>query len=157
MKMSALTVEVCDLITASVFLLVWDLVKWVKVHSYSPCCASADKSFHFNLLMPNDGIKNKPCTPLSKTCGRCEIIKSLFMGKIAIHWDKICDCASGDGPVFNLLFWILFLALSQEENAMGRFLKSQSNHDKTRAGKMMAAVGKAQTFSSEQRLVITVP
>ncbi|XP_072034009.1 islet cell autoantigen 1-like isoform X2 [Amphiura filiformis] len=48
-------------------------------------------------------------------------------------------------------------SLSQEENAMGRFLKSQSNHDKTRAGKMMAAVGKAQTFSSEQRLALRAP
>ena len=45
-------------------------------------------------------------------------------------------------------------ALSQEENAMGRFLKSKSQEDKTRAGKMMAAVGKAQSFSSQQRLVI---
>ena len=41
--------------------------------------------------------------------------------------------------------------LSQEENAMGRFLKSESQTDKTRAGKMMAAVGKAQSFSSQQR------
>ena len=41
--------------------------------------------------------------------------------------------------------------LSQEENAMGRFLKSECQRDKTRAGKMMAAVGKAQSFSSQQR------
>ncbi|XP_022112007.1 islet cell autoantigen 1-like protein isoform X2 [Acanthaster planci] len=48
-------------------------------------------------------------------------------------------------------------ALSQDENAMGRFLKSQSSHDKTRAGKMMAAVGKAQIVSSEQRLGLRAP
>ncbi|XP_038048765.1 islet cell autoantigen 1-like isoform X2 [Patiria miniata] len=48
-------------------------------------------------------------------------------------------------------------ALSQDENAMGRFLKSQSSHDKTRAGKMMAAVGKAQIVSSEQRLGLRGP
>ncbi|XP_071791493.1 islet cell autoantigen 1-like isoform X2 [Asterias amurensis] len=48
-------------------------------------------------------------------------------------------------------------ALSQEENAMGRFLKSQSSQDKTRAGKMMAAVGKAQIVSSEQRLGLRGP
>ena len=44
-----------------------------------------------------------------------------------------------------------FSVLSQEENAMGRFLKSNSQQDKTRAGKMMAAVGKSLSFSSQQR------
>lgn len=47
--------------------------------------------------------------------------------------------------------------LSQEENAMGRFLKTHSSADKTRAGKMMAAVGKSQSFSSQQRLALRVP
>ncbi|XP_033101671.1 islet cell autoantigen 1-like isoform X2 [Anneissia japonica] len=48
-------------------------------------------------------------------------------------------------------------SLSQEENAMGRFLKSHSGHNKTRAGKMMAAVGKAQSSASEQRLSLRAP
>ncbi|XP_063951740.1 islet cell autoantigen 1-like isoform X4 [Lytechinus pictus] len=48
-------------------------------------------------------------------------------------------------------------ALSQEEGGMGRFLKQCSSVDKTRAGKMMAAVGKAQTSSSEQRLALRPP
>jgi hypothetical protein len=39
-----------------------------------------------------------------------------------------------------------------EENATGRFLKSNSGQDKTRAGKMMAAVGKSQSFAAQQRL-----
>ncbi|XP_071823383.1 islet cell autoantigen 1-like isoform X3 [Apostichopus japonicus] len=47
--------------------------------------------------------------------------------------------------------------LSQEENAMGRFLKQMSSIDKTRAGKMMSAVGKAQTNSSDQRLSLRGP
>ena len=46
---------------------------------------------------------------------------------------------------------MLLPVLSQEENATGRFLKSQSNVDKTRAGKMMAAVGKSQSFAAQQR------
>lgn len=41
--------------------------------------------------------------------------------------------------------------LSREENAMGRFLKEQGSLDKTAAGKMMAAVGKAQCYTSQQR------
>lgn len=48
-------------------------------------------------------------------------------------------------------------ALSQEENAMGRFLKQMSSIDKTRAGKMMSAVGKAQTNSSDQRIALRGP
>ena len=36
---------------------------------------------------------------------------------------------------------------------MGRLLKKNSQMDKTRAGKMMAAVGKAQSVSSQQRYV----
>ncbi|XP_070569608.1 islet cell autoantigen 1-like isoform X20 [Ptychodera flava] len=48
-------------------------------------------------------------------------------------------------------------ALSQEENAMGRFLKQHSSQDKTRAGKMMAAVGKSLSFTSQQRLALRAP
>ncbi|CAH1789275.1 unnamed protein product [Owenia fusiformis] len=48
-------------------------------------------------------------------------------------------------------------SLSQEENGMGRFLKQKCKEDKTRAGKMMAAVGKSQSFSSQQRLALRVP
>lgn len=43
--------------------------------------------------------------------------------------------------------------LSQEENELGRFLRSQGSQDKTRAGKIMQATGKALCFSSQQRLV----
>ena len=41
--------------------------------------------------------------------------------------------------------------LSRDENAMGRFLKDQGALDKTPAGKIMAAVGKAQCYSAQQR------
>ncbi|KAK1173176.1 islet cell autoantigen 1-like isoform X1 [Acipenser oxyrinchus oxyrinchus] len=44
--------------------------------------------------------------------------------------------------------------LSQEENELGRFLRSQGSQDKTRAGKMMQATGKALCFSSQQRLAL---
>lgn len=43
--------------------------------------------------------------------------------------------------------------LSQEENELGRFLRSQGSQDKTRAGKIMQATGKALCFSSQQRWV----
>ena len=46
--------------------------------------------------------------------------------------------------------------LSREENAMGRFLKEQGAMDKTAAGKMMAAVGKAQCYTSQQRYLISL-
>ncbi|XP_077431478.1 islet cell autoantigen 1 [Vanacampus margaritifer] len=44
--------------------------------------------------------------------------------------------------------------LSQEENELGRFLRSQ---DKSRAGKIMQATGKALCFSSQQRLALRKP
>ena len=44
-----------------------------------------------------------------------------------------------------------FVGLSMEENGTGRFLKGHSGQDKTRAGKMMAAVGKSQSFAAQQR------
>ncbi|KAL7055083.1 hypothetical protein AAHC03_024349 [Spirometra sp. Aus1] len=47
--------------------------------------------------------------------------------------------------------------LSQAENEMGRFLKSKSSEDKTRAGKMLAAVGKALSHSAQQRLALQNP
>uniref|UniRef100_A0A0V0J331 Islet cell autoantigen 1 n=3 Tax=Schistocephalus solidus TaxID=70667 RepID=A0A0V0J331_SCHSO len=40
---------------------------------------------------------------------------------------------------------------------MGRFLKSKSSEDKTRAGKMLAAVGKALSHSAQQRLALQNP
>lgn len=47
--------------------------------------------------------------------------------------------------------------LSQEENELGKFLRSQGFQDKTRAGKMMQAAGKALCFSSQQRLALRNP
>ncbi|CAG2059619.1 unnamed protein product, partial [Timema podura] len=47
--------------------------------------------------------------------------------------------------------------LAQEENAMGRFLKEAGRTDKTRAGKMMTAVGKSLSYSGQQRLTLRVP
>ncbi|KAM3872721.1 islet cell autoantigen 1 [Diretmus argenteus] len=47
--------------------------------------------------------------------------------------------------------------LSQEENELGRFLRSQGSQDKTRAGKIMQATGKALCFSSQQRLSLRSP
>ncbi|CAN7982400.1 unnamed protein product, partial [Ixodes hexagonus] len=49
------------------------------------------------------------------------------------------------------------LALSQEENALGRFLKECGKQDKTRAGKMMGATGKTMSHSAQQRLTLRVP
>ncbi|RXM29187.1 Islet cell autoantigen 1 [Acipenser ruthenus] len=45
----------------------------------------------------------------------------------------------------------------EEENELGRFLRSQGSQDKTRAGKMMQATGKALCFSSQQRLALRSP
>uniref|UniRef100_A0A5F8HC47 AH domain-containing protein n=1 Tax=Monodelphis domestica TaxID=13616 RepID=A0A5F8HC47_MONDO len=47
--------------------------------------------------------------------------------------------------------------LSPEESELGRFLRSQGSQDKTRAGKMMQATGKALCFSSQQRLALRSP
>jgi len=47
--------------------------------------------------------------------------------------------------------------LSQAENDMGRFLKKKSADDKTRAGKMLSAVGKALSHSAQQRLMLQNP
>lgn len=50
------------------------------------------------------------------------------------------------------------ITLSIEEAEMSHFLKSQSTYDtKTKAGKMMAAVSKAQNFSSQQRATMRLP
>ncbi|KAM9307649.1 islet cell autoantigen 1 [Gastrophryne carolinensis] len=47
--------------------------------------------------------------------------------------------------------------LSQEENELGKFLRTQGSQDKTRAGKIMQATGKALCFSSQQRLALRSP
>ena len=50
-----------------------------------------------------------------------------------------------------LFLFPLTTALSQDENEMGRFLREQGSQDKSKAGKMMIAVGKAQSYSAQQR------
>ncbi|CAH8510603.1 unnamed protein product [Schistosoma turkestanicum] len=47
--------------------------------------------------------------------------------------------------------------VSQAENEMGRFLKQYSLEDKTQAGKIMSAVGKALSSSAQQRLTLLDP
>ena len=44
--------------------------------------------------------------------------------------------------------------MSYEENCLGRFLKEYGKADKTKAGKMMVAVGKTMSYSGQQRLSI---
>ena len=53
------------------------------------------------------------------------------------------------------MFVFLLLALSQEENESGRFLREQGAVDKTKAGKMMISVGKALSYTAQQRWVLT--
>ena len=60
-----------------------------------------------------------------------------------------CTCRVGKSCLISRLFFIL--ALSQDENEMGRFLREQGSQDKSKAGKMMIAVGKAQSYSAQQR------
>lgn len=47
--------------------------------------------------------------------------------------------------------------LAQEESAMGRFLKECSKRDQTNAGKAMISVGRALSYSGQQRLALRVP
>uniref|UniRef100_A0A1B6DKG0 AH domain-containing protein n=1 Tax=Clastoptera arizonana TaxID=38151 RepID=A0A1B6DKG0_9HEMI len=47
--------------------------------------------------------------------------------------------------------------LAQEENSMGRFLKDAGKQDKTKAGEMMFAVGKALSTCGQQRLYLGTP
>ena len=47
--------------------------------------------------------------------------------------------------------------MAYEENCLGRFLKDQGKLDKTKAGKMMVAVGKSMSYSGQQRLAIRTP
>jgi hypothetical protein len=56
-----------------------------------------------------------------------------------------------------VFFFFFDTDLAQEENAMGRFLKESGKNDKTRAGKMMTAVGKSLSYSGQQRLTMRMP
>ncbi|KRZ13281.1 Islet cell autoantigen 1 [Trichinella zimbabwensis] len=47
--------------------------------------------------------------------------------------------------------------LAQTENALGRFLKHEGKADHTQAGKMMASVGRAQSYTAQQRLALRIP
>ena len=47
--------------------------------------------------------------------------------------------------------------LAYEENSLGRFLKENGKADRTKAGRMMVAVGKTMSYSGQQRLAIRVP
>ncbi|VDO99980.1 unnamed protein product [Soboliphyme baturini] len=51
----------------------------------------------------------------------------------------------------------LICDLAKDENSLGRFLKHQGKTDKTNAGKIMAAVGRAQSYTAQQRLALRVP
>jgi len=47
--------------------------------------------------------------------------------------------------------------LAQEESAMGHFLRNHGEQDKTQAGKMMNAVGKAMIYTARQRSTLKAP
>jgi hypothetical protein len=58
------------------------------------------------------------------------------------YQDAICGWVSFDH------IGCIFTELSQEENTLGRFLKHSGKADATQAGKMMAAVGRAGTYTA---------
>ncbi|KFD58255.1 hypothetical protein M513_01018 [Trichuris suis] len=47
--------------------------------------------------------------------------------------------------------------LAQTENAFGRFLKHEGRADNTQAGKIMTSVGRAQSYTAQQRLALRLP
>ena len=47
--------------------------------------------------------------------------------------------------------------LAQEESAMGNFLRTNGEQDKTQAGKMMNSVGKAMIYTARQRSTLKAP
>lgn len=51
----------------------------------------------------------------------------------------------------------LSIVLAQEENTFGHFLQTNGELDKTCAGKMMNAVGKAMIYSAQQRVSLRSP
>lgn len=48
-------------------------------------------------------------------------------------------------------------ALAVEENEMGSFMKEYGKIDKTRAGKMMVAVGTSVSYTGQQRFILQTP
>jgi len=44
----------------------------------------------------------------------------------------------------------VLIAVSGNENAVGRLLKTESYRDRSCAGRVMEAVGKSQTYASQQ-------
>lgn len=48
-------------------------------------------------------------------------------------------------------------ALAVEENEMGNFMKEYGKIDKTRAGKMMMAVGTSVSYTGQQRFALHTP
>ena len=56
------------------------------------------------------------------------------------------------------MYQLKIICLSIEETEMSEFLKSQSTYDnKTKAGKIMAALSKAQHFAAQQRNALRLP
>ncbi|CAH8610851.1 unnamed protein product [Schistosoma rodhaini] len=55
------------------------------------------------------------------------------------------------------MYWHVIRERCAAENEMGRFLKQFSLEDKTQAGKIMSAVGKALSSSAQQRLTLLSP
>ncbi|KAK7066105.1 Islet cell autoantigen 1 [Halocaridina rubra] len=47
--------------------------------------------------------------------------------------------------------------MAQEENALGRLLKEYGKQDRSRAGKMMTAVGKSLSYTAQQRVALRNP
>lgn len=56
-----------------------------------------------------------------------------------------------------ICFAFVFVALAVEENEMGSFMKEYGKIDKTRAGKMMVAVGTSVSYTGQQRFILQTP
>jgi len=80
---------------------------------------------------------------------RTAAISCFFLNRANSYVVKV----DGNWRFVEALLEALCVAVSGNENAVSRLLKTESYRDRTWAGRVMEAVGKSQTYASQQMLV----
>ncbi|XP_045603861.1 islet cell autoantigen 1 [Procambarus clarkii] len=122
--------------------------RWVERNSNSSTLGKVQKQFWFTKSAVIRKFGKKEDEHVVASDAELDAKKELF---------KAIESSTKDLQVLLADYQNKICVMAQEENALGRLLKEYGKQDKTRAGKMMTAVGKSLSYTAQQRVALRNP
>lgn len=122
--------------------------RWVERNSNSSAFGKVQKQFWFTKSAVIRKLGKKEDEHVVASDAELDAKIELF---------KAIESSTKDLQVLLADYQNKICVMAQEENALGRLLKEYGKQDRSRAGKMMTAVGKSLSYTAQQRVALRNP